>query len=426
MTHLSDGLLRRLCDEPLAVPEQARRHYHACTECQRRYSAIEADARATAAALSVDDVRIDTSAALAKVRRRIAMEEQNERAIAGVRRWLERIRSMTARRLVKPTAGLAVAAALVASLALTPLGSFAESVITIFEPQQITAVPITPSDIQGLRSLPDLSRFGTMSQQTGLQVENVADAAEAQQKAGFSVLVPGNLPSSVSSLQVRYMVASQGQASFTFSAAKAAQATNSAAPAAAPVASGRPSARPMVHGKPFKVFGIFRGLATSHAHASASNLKPLPPMPAGLDGSVLRVTLGPVVVATYGNNDSATGNDLHNLPALVIGQAVSPKVTSTGATAKQIEDYLLSLPGMPADVAAEIRAIGDPSSTLPIPIPIDRVNSQQVQVQGVNGLALGDNTGIFSVVLWQKNGMVYAVGGTLTQDQVLSIANSLH
>jgi hypothetical protein len=382
VTHLTDGQLRRLRDEPFAVPEQARRHYHACTECQRRYSAIEADARAVAAALSVDDVRIDTSAALTKLRHRIAVTEQHEGAIAVRRRWLERIRTMTARRLVKPVAGLAVAAALVASLALTPLGSFAQSMITIFEPQQITAVPITPSDMQGLRSLPDLSSFGTMSQQTGLQSQDVASAAEAQQKTGLTVLVPGSLPSGVSSQQVRYMAASQGQASFTFSAAKAQQA-----------ASG----------------------------------KTLPAMPAGLDGSTLQVTVGPVVVTTYGNNDaSAGGGDLHNLPALVVGQAVAPKVTSTGATASQIEDYLLSLPGMPASVAAEIRAIGDPTSTLPIPVPIDRVNTQQVQVQGVNGLALGDNTGIFSVVIWQKKGMVYAVGGTLTQDQVLSIANSLH
>jgi hypothetical protein len=424
VTHLTEGQLRRLRDEPFAVPEQARRHYHACTECQRRYSAIEADARAVAAALSVDDVRIDTSAALAKLRHRIAVTEQHEDAIAVRRRWLERIRSMTARRLVKPVAGLAVAAALVASLALTPLGSFAESIITIFEPQQITAVPITPSDMQGLRSLPDLSRFGTMSQQTGLQAENVAGAAEAQQKAGFAVLVPSNLPSSISSQQVRYMVASQGHASFTFSAAKAAQATNSTAPAEAPAH--RPAAGRVAHGKALGVLGIFKHAVGSPGPAPVTDVKPLPPMPAGLDGSILRVSLGPVVVATYGNNDSAVGNEFHNLPALVIGQAVAPKVTSTGATAKQIEDYLLSLPGIPADVAAEIRAIGDPSSTLPIPIPIDRVNSQQVQVQGVNGLALGDNTGIFSVVLWQKNGMVYAVGGTLTQDQVLSIANSLH
>ena len=79
MTHLTDGQLRRLRDEPFAVPEQARRHYHACTECQRRYSAIEADARAVAAALSVDDVRIDTSAALTKLRHRIAVQWRNAR-----------------------------------------------------------------------------------------------------------------------------------------------------------------------------------------------------------------------------------------------------------------------------------------------------------------------------------------------------------
>ena len=48
-----------------------------------------------------------------------------------------------------------------------------------------------------------------------------------------------------------------------------------------------------------------------------------------------------------------------------------------------------------------------------------------VQVQGVSGLAVGDNTGLGSGVIWERDGMVYAVGGTLPQDQVLKIANAL-
>jgi hypothetical protein len=48
-----------------------------------------------------------------------------------------------------------------------------------------------------------------------------------------------------------------------------------------------------------------------------------------------------------------------------------------------------------------------------------------VQVQGVPGYAVGDNTGLGSGVIWEKGGIIYGVAGTLSQDAVLSVANSL-
>ena len=75
--------------------------------------------------------------------------------------------------------------------------------------------------------------------------------------------------------------------------------------------------------------------------------------------------------------------------------------------------------------ANSIRSLGDPTRTVPFPIPVDRAHEQDVTVQGVHGLAIGDNTGIGSFVIWEKDGLYYGVGGTLTQDQVLNIANSL-
>jgi len=47
-------------------------------------------------------------------------------------------------------------------------------------------------------------------------------------------------------------------------------------------------------------------------------------------------------------------------------------------------------------------------------------------VQNVDGLALGDNTGLGAGVIWIKGNTVYAVAGTLKQSQILVIANNLH
>ncbi len=58
-------------------------------------------------------------------------------------------------------------------------------------------------------------------------------------------------------------------------------------------------------------------------------------------------------------------------------------------------------------------------------MPIQYATSTQVQVQGVQGVALGDNTGLGAAVIWIKGGSVFFVGGSVKQDEALSIANHL-
>jgi hypothetical protein len=153
----------------------------------------------------------------------------------------------------------------------------------------------------------------------------------------------------------------------------------------------------------------------------------LPPMPAGMDGSTLTMTIGPAVVEVYGNLNQTSGSDPSqvNLPQLVIGESVAPSATSSKVTVKQLEDYLLAQPGISPQLANAIRAIGDPSKTLPIPVPVEYATATTVTVQGVQGVALGDNTGLGSGVIWIKDGHVYGVAGTLKQSDILTIANNL-
>ncbi len=433
MRHLDDGTLRRLYDEPGAVAAADRGHLAACRRCQATYALVADDARAAASLLTAPAApaaRVDPVPALHTVRQRVA-DAPTPRA-TGLRlprrRPLERSDSMyqyntTTRRLARPVGALAAAAALVAALALTPAGALAGSLLTVFEPQQFTAVDVTSSDLQGLRDLPDLSSYGTMGATQNPTARSFVSAAEAGRASGLTVRTPSALPAGVPS-SVTYSVMSQGVASFTFDAAKA------------------------------------------RAAATATG-KSLPPMSAGLDSSTLRLSVGPIVVATYGgagltngwnNSASATrdgsvtgthdggkaavaqarkdirpraaasgSGDLASIPSLVVVQAPRPQLTVTNnVTVRELEDYLSRQPGVSPQLAAEIRSIGDPGSTLPIPIPIDRFNAQHVTLQdGTDSLVVGDNTGIGSGAIWQKDGVVYAVAGTLTEDQVVAVANSL-
>jgi hypothetical protein len=196
---------------------------------------------------------------------------------------------------------------------------------------------------------------------------------------------------------------------------------------------------------------------------AAANHKELPPMPAGLDGSTLTVTAGPGTVTVYGGSadlvtqgaaaanqgsgraikpgavpaaspaaDPAgpgSGGEVPGLgasiPTMAVVEMTTPVVSSNGASVTQIEDYLLSLPGFPAGLAAQIRAIGDPSTTLPVPVPTGQ-QSHQVDVNGARGLFVGDSTGLGSGIVWTTGGVLYATVGTMTEDEVTSAARSLH
>jgi hypothetical protein len=235
-----------------------------------------------------------------------------------------------------------------------------------------------------LQSLPDLSAYGTITWSKAPQPALVPDAATAASIAGFP---PPNatLPSDISK-DISYAAMPQATGVFTFSAAKA-------------------------------------------AAAAAAKGKALPPMPAGMDGSTLNLTMGPAIVVIYGNLNDKSATDKTtgqmNLPQLVIAESKAPIVTSTGVSVADLENYLLKQPGISDKLAADIRAIGDPTHTLPIPVPVEYASSAKVTVNNVDGVALGDNTGLGAAVIWIK-GDVYFVGGSLKKDEVLSIANTVH
>jgi hypothetical protein len=269
-------------------------------------------------------------------------------------------------------------AAAVAAIALLATGLAQDT--NFFAPNSVTPVPVTVADLQ---SLSQLSAYGSMTWTQQPQVQVVNSAAEAQRVSGLHVPAVGKLPDGVSTT-VTYAATTRAVAVFTFDAAKA-------------------------------------------AAEAAKTGKALPRIPAGMDGAQLTVTVGPAVAEIFGNlkAGSATDPTQADLPQLIVGESSAPVASSSHVTVKQLENYLLAQPGVSPQLAAAIRAIGDPSTTLPIPIPIQFATSSRVQVQGVTGVALGDNTGLGSAVVWVKNGVVFGVAGTLKLSAVLDVANQL-
>jgi len=327
--------------------------------------------------LSVTDPKVDTERALARLRARVEAER-----IAPVTRGGSAPRRVAVNIWLR---GLAAAATVALVATLLTVSGLAETLLTIFEPKQLVAVPITVTDLSGAASF---GAYGTLTWTEQPKPYDVPDIRTAAHDSGMTVLVPGNLPAGVGA--PHYGVMNKTTATFTFSADRTRQ-------------------------------------------SAAAQQRTPPPMPANIDGSKLFITGGPAVVAYYADNTNPTGatgvsgaSPFAGMPKLIVAQGKPPVVQSNGVTVEQLQSYLLEQPGISPQLAAQIRAIKDPSSTLPVPIPVDMATSKKVTVQGVEGIFVGDSTGLGSAVIWQKDGIVYGVAGTLTEQQVLAVANSLH
>ncbi len=366
MRHLTDGILRRLVDEPFAIADSQKNHVAGCKACQARYARIEQDAREVRAALDLPVYTPHVATALVQV-------TQRTRAANPVRAG-RRLGSWRRPNMARALGTALAVCAVLGAVTLTPAGSLAQSFVTIFQPSQVKAISLSSLDI---RSLAQLRHYGTIHAPGRVPNQPATSANSASSLSGMKVLTPSSLPSGVPATP-SYSVSPGATASFTLSAARAQS-----------------------------------WAAQSH--------KALPTMPAGINGSTIDVTVGATVVATYGGCLS----NCTTIPQLIIGQMVAPHVSSTGANLTQLEKYVFSLPGTSQQLATELRSINAPTSTLPIPIPSSIAHADPISVQGVQGEAIGDNTGVGSLVVWEKDGVVYAVGGTLPLSQVESVANGL-
>ena len=154
------------------------------------------------------------------------------------------------------------------------------------------------------------------------------------------------------------------------------------------------------------------------ARAAADAGTTLPPAPEGLDGSQVRMLAGPGVAAVWAGRSGA--------PALVIGRAVAPTAYSSDVPFDTVRDYLLALPGIPDDVAAQLRTFNAEGSTLPLPVPAEEVTTSSARVNGASATVIAARDESLAAVMWVEDGVVTVVAGSLDTDEVLAVARDLH
>jgi len=367
MNHVTSPVLRRLADEPLAVPDRARRHLAGCDRCQARGTEIAADAalasRVLRAPQRVADIDLEW----------ILLQDRLAGPPAPLRRTVR-----TPPRAVRRLAGISFGAGTAVVAGVLAVGAAAAAVLTtVYAPTQVAPVHVSAADLRAIQSI---SGIGTGQ-------------------------LSGALPAS-GSRQLAF-----GELSWTTAGAPQPVSSIARASAAAHLAFPSPATLPAGVGAPSRIVVQPRVTATIRFSQGAGP---------GIAGSTLRITAGPGIAVQYGGTSGNT-----RMVTLVIAAARRPVASSAGATASQLETFLLSRPGMPAALADEVRELGNPSAILPVPVP-PGMWEQVEHIAGARAVLVTDPDGFASGVIWEdRDGIVRGVGGLLDSGDVLGVARQI-
>ena len=365
MNHVTSPVLRRLHDEPRAVPDADRAHLAACARCQAASREVSRDA-ALAARLLAPPPAAPGSTDLAWARLQLGWAAAGP-GPAGRR----------AVRVPRPRwAGLSLGTGTAAVVGVLAAGTGAAvALTTVYAPTHVAPVSVGRDDF---RAVSAITRIGDPA---------VADGLPA---SGHEQLPFGDL-------------------SWTSAGTAGPVASIAAARARTGLPLAGPATRPAGVGALGEVVVQPRVTVTVRFAASAGG---------AVGGSTLVVTGGPAALLRYGGTGGRPGSD-----AMIVAAMQRPVATSTGATAAQLEDFLLAQRHLQAGLATELRLLG--TSALPVPVPAG-ITRQDVTVGGAAGILLTAPADAAAGVIWEsQDGVVHGVGGLLDQQDVLNVARQL-
>ena len=387
---LDRGLLTRFRDGELSNDENVRAlaHLIGCADCSADEREVKQSGQDVYALLNTlnpsESAMPNTTKAFATFQAKINAE-QHTPALRVVPRAEQKVQPRPVGKHVRfRWVTIAVAAALIAVIILPNAGVLANQFLALFHVQQFQPVRLDANQTaQSLYS--NLDNFGT------IKITNMKDIllknptkAQIEQYTHFPLLLPTTLPQGVSNTP-KYSLFKGDSGTFTFDAVKA-QAT-------------------------------IQQMGDGNVH-----------IPAQLNGAVYSITIAPGVGIQYvrdcGSDTSAT---CRNQRQLAIAEVPSPVVQGSSAnTLIDLRAFMLSLPHLSTDVHNLWLTVNSSTGTVPLPLPSAQTNAESVSVNNASGVLLVDSSINYGGVIWQKDGIVYAVIANISdRTQILNTANSL-
>ncbi len=303
MRHPTEGVLRRLVDEPAGVADHDRAHVAGCATCLAGLESARADARTAAVVLGTGAPAVDVEAGWARLT--AAAPARAASVPARRRSWAPALR--------RPAV-----AALGAVVVLSGAGvAAANDWLPVFRTEQVQPVLLAEDE---LVALPDLSAFGDVEVTGEGEPAEVPDAATAEERTGLAVPGVGDLPTGVDG-DPEHLVVDRLEAVFTFSAEQA-------------------------------------------AATAAAEGEELPAPPPGLDGSRIRLQAGPAVAAVWTQDSGlpvfAVGRavaptaDSDGVPFEVVRDYLLSLPGMPDRVADQLRDFSADARTLPLPVPAEM------------------------------------------------------------------------
>lgn len=384
MKHLDDGQIRAAVDGELA--QEDLRHLEECPRCQARLAEARAALQPVARRLSFLASRSptpDPRAALARFHNR--QIEKKEHSM---------LRKIFTARAVQAALAVIVLLALVLSIPTTR--AWAGQFLGLFRVQRVTVLPV---DTGGFEQLVGNDALGQQISQvisSSVRVTKqpddpvkAASAAEASQKAGFTVRLPAGAPS-----EPRLTVTGSGAFEMKVDRAKVQALLD---------------------------------------ETGRSDLV----LPESLDGANIQVGIPAGVRAAYGTCPEEKEGPVEGNGSLarkygdclLLVEMPSPTVnTPPDVDFRQLAVIGLQFTGMTREEAEQYSQTVDWTTSLVIPIPRNAATYQTVTVDGVEGQLIqrpADDAPQFALV-WVKDGIIHAISGWGDRSEaVLKMANSL-
>jgi hypothetical protein len=282
------------------------------------------------------------------------------------------------------------------SLLFSPVRAIANSFLGLFRVQQFTVVQINPGNLpeQLGKSSQLESMFATDVQVSERgETQDVFSAEEASQLSGIAVRLPTSIEG-----QPALKVSPGGEITFKIDS---------------------------------------EHIQSLLAEIGRSDIQ----LPDGLEGASVQVGMGSAVTAMYGAcefdleqaQQEGYDPDDPRLPRLpdctTLAQMPSPTISAPpGLDIPMISEAFLQVLGMSPEEARQIAQTVDWTTTLVIPIPRYGTTYQEVPVDGVSGTLilqeLNDHPDQY-LLIWVKDGILYALTGSGNASSALRIADSL-
>ncbi|MDF9407952.1 zf-HC2 domain-containing protein [Pelotomaculum isophthalicicum JI] len=375
------GALQAFLDGEVAGGEQSaiEKHLTGCSSCretldQLRENQTFTDARVAGYLRSLSRTGIDTGGVWLQSNNSRRPRQNNYGFKKGVFQMLSKYR-------VAATAAVMVLAVAIA-FSFSSVRSVAGELLTIFRVEKVKTISIAPADLANIEKAVrsgagqvDIENFGKL-EFVGKQTASKVSLEEARDAVDFQLKLPEPPPAGYRLQEVS--LNSGGTLNLT--------------------------------------------LNTDNTNQVLKSLGSEKLLPDELNGKMFSVKVPATVSTRYAGSGDAS---------IFVMEGRSPELAANGADVSAIRDALLALPFLPESLRGQIASVNDWQHTLLVPV-VDGT-TRDVNVAGSQGVFItppadvkgGGNDSPPNSLIWQKDGVVYAISGKLTLEQAMDMAVSM-